>query len=623
MGAFDTSEQCKELYGDTPLIIDCRRRASKLHNEQVKLVLQALSDWGCTDAADLLSSRTGITCQSRSAQTFRNFVLSSKWDDAINFLDEIPFTSNSFKQRARLLLLRRKYIDLLCADPSSALRVLREQIAPICGTHHLNDLSTLLMGRSPEEIRQTASSIGIHGSTAMALSELNHVIPKSFLLAEKRFETVLAKSLAFDVLSCQNHDSSVSLSLLSDHSCSSPHVPSHQVYSLELPSTPEGFSFAYSSQNSTLFVGTSAGVYGVPKLVSRMTHDNSSVNIVHDAPFKLSDLEKVHTLCCTIDGLYLLVLNDCSFEIYKLDENKHIFSSTPVLSEHCLSCGVLFYNERRLFVAIGTHHASLDCSLLLYEIVGSNVFGLTEVIRLPAIRSLRTHTSETNAVEALILATDVSLSGGSILLQITTNQIMDTISSGAPLQAYFLTALAERVNALDTTVVSTPPFINCTALFACLADCSYSQLLVLQSCESLTASSLPLLLSTWRQIKWNSLESQLLVAPFRLDGLDVSRFDHKGGFGGAETLFASVGVCNGTRVPIWTLSSGLDHSRYSHETGIKPLYISCCSSVVNSVFFLPNADLCTMVTGSEDGVLRFFSPKLNEDHSPFAFLCCN
>ncbi|KAG1826914.1 WD40 repeat-like protein [Suillus subaureus] len=227
--------------------------------EFVRLVIQSLRDVGYIESAATLEAESGYSLEAPVVSEFRQHILRGAWAHAEPLLVELGVTNADALLDARFLIGKQKYLELLEArKTTAALQVLRNDLAPYSTTSEqgeLHVLSSLMMCSDPQDLRRRASWDGASGiSRRQLLDDLQHYIPSSTMIPQRRFSTLLAQSREYQRYRCLYHNSLVdpsSSSLFSDHTCDKESFPRITTTILEVHSD-EVWNVAWSHDGTRL-----------------------------------------------------------------------------------------------------------------------------------------------------------------------------------------------------------------------------------------------------------------------------------------------------------------------------------------------------------------------------------
>ncbi|KAL4502968.1 hypothetical protein ABPG72_014197 [Tetrahymena utriculariae] len=91
---------------------------------------------------------------------FKQFILSSQWEEAIKYCENLPFLDEKSKNRCKYLIYRHSYFDnLLKQKIEQALNALRNYLKPISSQSELSILSSLVAYSDQQELLQQINNI--------------------------------------------------------------------------------------------------------------------------------------------------------------------------------------------------------------------------------------------------------------------------------------------------------------------------------------------------------------------------------------------------------------------------------------------------------------------------------
>ena len=171
--------------------------------EVTRILIQALSDMGYDEAAASVGRDSGFALESLTVTAFRRAVLGGDWAGAEQLLvgaaaasdekapaqdpsDALVLAPGADRDLMRFWLRQQKFLELLeQRDTQKALSVLRTELSPLNqDTQKLHLLSSLLMCRSPEDVKMKADWDGAYGqSRQLLLSELSRTSLSSYSLS--------------------------------------------------------------------------------------------------------------------------------------------------------------------------------------------------------------------------------------------------------------------------------------------------------------------------------------------------------------------------------------------------------------------------------------------------------
>lgn len=232
-----------------------------------RILIQGLQDLGYRSSAQALGQESGFELESSSAAAFRSAVLSGKWNEAEALLfrgthepeaDNVPHANgggliaNGHKEKTKVdnlalnagadrdemlfLIRQQKYLELLeKGDVAAGLACLRQELHPLHqNQRQLHALSSLIMCRSPEEVKTQAAWDGADGtSRRQLLSNLSSAISPSVMIPEHRLARLLDQWKDYQLQGCLYHNTSDAPSLYVDHSCTREDLPLHVLAELD------------------------------------------------------------------------------------------------------------------------------------------------------------------------------------------------------------------------------------------------------------------------------------------------------------------------------------------------------------------------------------------------------
>ncbi|TPX17651.1 uncharacterized protein E0L32_012062 [Thyridium curvatum] len=218
--------------------------------EVTRILIQALSDMGYSEAAASVSEKSGFALESPTVASFRKAVLEGDWASAEQLLigaatasedrtesdSGLVLAPGADKSLMRFWLRQQKFLELLeQRDTAHALAVLRNELTPLYqDTQKLHFLSSLLMCQSAEDLKAKADWDGARGqSRQLLLSELSRSISPSVMLPEHRLEVLLQQVKEHQIGVCLFHTSAASPSLYSDHYCEKCDFPTEVIHELD------------------------------------------------------------------------------------------------------------------------------------------------------------------------------------------------------------------------------------------------------------------------------------------------------------------------------------------------------------------------------------------------------
>lgn len=193
--------------------------------EFVRLVIQSLRDVGYIESAATLEAESGYSLETPEVSEFRQYILNAEWSSAETLLPRLVADEN-FLWEALFLIGKQKYLELLEArKTTTALQVLREQLAPLSAnsSDQLHTLSSLIMCSDTQDLRRRALWDGASSLSRQALlADLQQFIPSSAMIPQRRFATLLTQARHYQRERCIYHNAPMnpsSFSLFADHHC--------------------------------------------------------------------------------------------------------------------------------------------------------------------------------------------------------------------------------------------------------------------------------------------------------------------------------------------------------------------------------------------------------------------
>ncbi|KIY43516.1 WD40 repeat-like protein [Fistulina hepatica ATCC 64428] len=196
--------------------------------EFVRLVLQTLRDLGYSSSADTLEAESGYELESPDASNFRKYILEASWDAAEHALTHLGVDHDALWQ-SKLLIRQQKYLELLeDNDSAAALKVLRNELAPLnVEPNRLHLLSSYLMCSNSEDLRERAQwQGGRRASRQRLMEQLHSFIPSSIIIPPRRLDVLFHQSRSWQIAQCLYHNMpSLEDSLFTDHRCDKSALP--------------------------------------------------------------------------------------------------------------------------------------------------------------------------------------------------------------------------------------------------------------------------------------------------------------------------------------------------------------------------------------------------------------
>lgn len=153
--------------------------------EVTRILIQTLEDLGYSEAAAVVSRDSGYSLENRDVAAFRTAISTGAWEEAEELLFGaqaadtgselsdigIVLVPGADTNLMRFWMRQQKFLELLeKRDNNTALQVLRSELTPLCqDTPRLHFLSSLLMCRTAQEVRERATWDGADGDSRHVL----------------------------------------------------------------------------------------------------------------------------------------------------------------------------------------------------------------------------------------------------------------------------------------------------------------------------------------------------------------------------------------------------------------------------------------------------------------------
>ncbi|KAI0086137.1 WD40 repeat-like protein [Irpex rosettiformis] len=261
--------------------------------EFIRLVIQSLRDVGYIESAATLEAESGYTMETSDVSRFRECILNGDWTAAGEVLSRLGFSEQEGLWDAKFLISQQKYLELLEAGrTTTALQVLREELAPLSTDPDvLHSLSSLLMCRDTDDLRQASGWDGVEGtSRRKLLVNLQRYIPSSVMIPQRRFASLLDHARDYQRTRCLYHNIPLdahNFTLYADHVCDKDHFPRITTAILEVH-TDEVWNLQWSHSGSYLATASkdkSAVVWRIDLDAHPQTREYRPVHILRDHPY--------------------------------------------------------------------------------------------------------------------------------------------------------------------------------------------------------------------------------------------------------------------------------------------------------------------------------------------------
>ncbi|KAI9755931.1 MAG: hypothetical protein M1835_000779 [Candelina submexicana] len=351
--------------------------------EVTRILIQGLDDLGYNGAAAALSRESGFDLESPFVAAFRNAVLQGEWTEAEELLfgsrvskhgngNDTPNGNGHSRHGGGLLLAegadtngmlfsmrQQKFLELLeRRDRGSALMVLRQELTPLDqDSGKLPTLSSLIMCQSEDDLRERAEWDGAAGiSRQKLLSDLSQSISPSVMIPEHRLAILLQQVKQNQISNCLYHNTALSPSLYSDHTCDRSQFPLRTV--LELTQhTDEVWYLEFSHDGSRLATASADNTVVI--------YDTVLFKIIHT----LTDhLDKVAYVSWSPDDSKLI---SCSF-----DSTARVWDTTSgncviVIEQHAYTVTTAAWAPDSQTFVTGSHDSELP--LCLWDLNGNRL----------------------------------------------------------------------------------------------------------------------------------------------------------------------------------------------------------------------------------------------------------
>ncbi|TMW55904.1 hypothetical protein Poli38472_008552 [Pythium oligandrum] len=162
-----------------------------------RLLLRELYDLGYAEAAACLEREAAICVQSGAMETLQTHIQAHHWDAALQFLSKastIKMRSTAALREVQLLLLKRKYVDLLLQRQlREALVTLQQEIVPHFDLReeHVQELAVLLLCNEEQQIQCLANLLLDDGQLLAHVETLvsaDEIVPQGAIRRMIRWE---------------------------------------------------------------------------------------------------------------------------------------------------------------------------------------------------------------------------------------------------------------------------------------------------------------------------------------------------------------------------------------------------------------------------------------------------
>ncbi|KAI8608659.1 WD40-repeat-containing domain protein [Chytriomyces sp. MP71] len=235
------------------------------HSERVRLVAQMLYSLGMGESATRVLSDARLRLESESSESLKSALQNGDFARAEECLkSETPASSKSI-EHSILAIRTQKYSELVRSQPVQALKVLRDEITPLCLSPNdhplLQKLTSLIMVPQPTDA--SLVQISISAERKELLNNLQRSLGPHTMLPDNRLETLLVQAVQYQARECLYHNvPNESISLFNDHVCDRSMFPSKTIHVLDghtdevwfVSFSPDGSHLASASKDATAII---------------------------------------------------------------------------------------------------------------------------------------------------------------------------------------------------------------------------------------------------------------------------------------------------------------------------------------------------------------------------------
>lgn len=277
---------------------------SDYDTDVVRLIGHHLIGLGMNQTVEQLLKESGISgLDNPVAAKLQQHILAGEWDKTPELIEKVAEYSPDVDRKndlneIKFLIAEQKFFELLEDEQHiQALKCLRLELTPITDdTKRVQNLATMLMCRSIEEVRQKADWPGKGMQSRRRLMEkIQRFIPPMIMLPPKRLDTLLSQAIQLQKERCVLHldedtdgisDLAKSyVDLKKDHVCSSSNFPL-ELRQEVVPTRSEVWYCKWSNDGSKLATGSLGGIVKIwdldvnlMKLTERCSFDCNSYSI--------------------------------------------------------------------------------------------------------------------------------------------------------------------------------------------------------------------------------------------------------------------------------------------------------------------------------------------------------
>jgi len=178
-------------------------------SDLIRVMIQALQSLDLCESAEALERESGIRLHEPAIAQFRQDILKGNWDSVSNHLNVLGITSEDNLHSIQFLIARQKFLEYLESKKlKQALKVLREEVAPVCrDTNQLHKLASLIICTDTQILHKRAKWDGAQGNSRKELiNDLHKYIPPHLMVPENRLEKLLLQAVQYQKERHMIHD---------------------------------------------------------------------------------------------------------------------------------------------------------------------------------------------------------------------------------------------------------------------------------------------------------------------------------------------------------------------------------------------------------------------------------
>ncbi|CAI9107523.1 OLC1v1006896C2 [Oldenlandia corymbosa var. corymbosa] len=197
--------------------------------EFVRIIVQCLSSLGYGKSAECLESESGVSYRSPDFESLESQIINAKWDDCIDSLNKIKFSSDETRDSALFLVFKQCLLECLSdGNGAVALEILRKQVAGLrLGEEKVHNLALSLLSLTDLGSSKIDDGI-VQELRKKLLIELENLLPPPITVSERRLEHLVERAVVAQIDNCFYHTSD-SISLYEDHKCSRDNFPTKTI----------------------------------------------------------------------------------------------------------------------------------------------------------------------------------------------------------------------------------------------------------------------------------------------------------------------------------------------------------------------------------------------------------